>query len=486
MKLIYAAFGIGLVGCALVGSEHSKNSPAGAAQDEIPQGKYVDDVGAPSDLPNNRYSADAPHVTELPGPNGDPIRVTWAEVSGVHISEGDIVIPKTVTSATSIGRHWPGGVIPYVIDTSLPSNDRVTTAMAEWTSKTRITFVPRTNEVDYIHFRAASGCSSPVGQQGGRQFVNLNTGEAASSVAAVGVDRTQNPARVVWLYKRGYATAGDLTLTDKISSHFRVILPPGKAMASLIDIAFASNGHMFSFFDDGTVAEGTAEDMSAYAQPKAYAVAAGHAPTDIVGFAIDDADAVYAYYKDGTYSAGTSADLAATSDAQPFTLAPGKAPTDVAKVDFINGAPVVFYNELGAVPDGGTTAPIVAMTHLSGTTLSKTLFTGNCGVGETIHEIGHSVGLFHEQTRFDRDDHVNIIWANIDPASQFNFEKHSKVVGTDTGDYDFGSIMHYAPTAFSINGQPTITKKDGSSFVQNDAVLSPGDVGGVAAMYGAK
>ena len=498
MKFSYSVLGLGVLigGCALVsGESRSKNSAAGAAHDETPDSKYIDDVGAPSDLPSIRVTPVDQGTVSIPGPNGDPIKISYAEVGGVRISEGDIVIPKTIESATSIGRAWPGGIVPYVIDTTLPSNDRATAAMQEWTNKTRITFVPRTNEVDYVNFRASNGCSAAVGQQGGQQFVNLNTGEAATSVAAVGVDRSTTPARVVWLYKRGYATAGDLTFTDSISSHFRVLLPPGKAMAAVIDIAFASNGHMFTFFDDGTYSEGTAEDTSAYAQPKPYAVATGHVASDAVGFAIDASDAVYAYYSDGTYSSGTAADVAATTDATAFALAPGKAPTDVAKVDFINGAFVVFYNEVGAAPDGGGAPPVVAMTHTTGTaaalaataaTPAKTFFTGNCGVGEAVHEIGHVVGLFHEQTRFDRDDHVNIIWANIDPASQYNFEKHPKVVGTDTGDYDFGSIMHYAPTAFSINGQATITKKDGSSFVQNTLVLSDGDVGGVAAMYGAK
>ena len=108
-----------------------------------------------------------------------------------------------------------------------------------------------------------------------------------------------------------------------------------------------------------------------------------------------------------------------------------------------------------------------------------------CTTGNNIHEIGHALGLFHEQTRNDRDTFVNILTQNIQSGYENNFSKYSAygLGGADFGALDFGSIMMYGSFSFSSNGQPTITKKDGSTFNIQRSGLSVGDKSGIDIMY---
>lgn len=73
------------------------------------------------------------------------------------------------------------------------------------------------------------------------------------------------------------------------------------------------------------------------------------------------------------------------------------------------------------------------------------IMTPGCDrVGIASHELGHSLGFFHEQARPDQPDNVIINKANILPARLNNFvQMPLKDVNTYGMNYDYGSVMHY-------------------------------------------
>ncbi|VDN33117.1 unnamed protein product [Gongylonema pulchrum] len=85
-------------------------------------------------------------------------------------------------------------------------------------------------------------------------------------------------------------------------------------------------------------------------------------------------------------------------------------------------------------------------------------------------DLGHVLGLFHEQARFDRDNYVQVVHTNIAYEYAGQFVKQSLDTINPFGvDYDLGSAMHYdqivttrtaGKFAFSGNGLPTLRTLD--------------------------
>ncbi|GGB52205.1 M12 family metallopeptidase [Shewanella inventionis] len=102
--------------------------------------------------------------------------------------------------------------------------------------------------------------------------------------------------------------------------------------------------------------------------------------------------------------------------------------------------------------------------------------------GTPTHELLHAAGFWHEQSREDRDSYITINWENIISGKEHNFEQHISD-GEDVGPYDYNSIMHYHSTAFSSNGQATISRNDGMSSL-GGSVMTSTDISTLREMYG--
>jgi len=106
--------------------------------------------------------------------------------------------------------------------------------------------------------------------------------------------------------------------------------------------------------------------------------------------------------------------------------------------------------------------------------------------GTVIHEILHALGIWHEQSRPDRDRYIKINWYNIPTALHYNFGKFDDFeIDSLNSKYDIKSIMHYSSNAFSRNGRPTIVdRKTNQKLETQKENFSEEDIKQVNALYG--
>lgn len=94
--------------------------------------------------------------------------------------------------------------------------------------------------------------------------------------------------------------------------------------------------------------------------------------------------------------------------------------------------------------------------------------TSNCikAFSTIVHEIGHAIGLIHEQSRPDRDMYIDVLYENVYTGFERQFARHDEDdVDTLGIGYDYNSVMHYDHDAFSKNHhEPTIVAQNDPSI----------------------
>jgi PKD repeat protein len=118
----------------------------------------------------------------------------------------------------------------------------------------------------------------------------------------------------------------------------------------------------------------------------------------------------------------------------------------------------------------------------------------SCATSNYLHEFAHILGLWHENQRHDQGLNIVVRYENILTGYGMYFQApgvgphQPPTMGTTKmiGAFDFSSIMMYHPWSFSKNGQPTITRLDGSLYqsgYQGVWQLSPGDMAAIDYLY---
>ncbi|MEQ2315755.1 hypothetical protein AMECASPLE_025707, partial [Ameca splendens] len=102
------------------------------------------------------------------------------------------------------------------------------------------------------------------------------------------------------------------------------------------------------------------------------------------------------------------------------------------------------------------------------------------------HELLHALGFNHEQSRYDRDDYVQILFANIITGKEHNFRKVAINKSTTHGvPYDYMSVMHYGKDAFSNRNGSTIITLDPKfqDLIGQRLEMSPSDAQELNLLY---
>lgn len=465
---------------------------------EAPEGAAALDA-TPNDVPGEGETG----VAWRMGDDG-LFAITYVVDGGLAIAEGDIILgtPEEVERRNieltlyRVGREsrsyrWPNRVVPYVIDGALPDPARVTAAIAHWEANTDFDFVPRTNQADYVRFvETTSGswdCASSVGRVGGRQDIRLNSGANPDEIVGMAIAKS-NDHVYIWS-DDGTVTSGTSNDLDEYRNGYAYSVPPGYAFTDIVAVGIRPGDDVIAWYDNGRYSIGHSDDLDAVAGTAAYTLPPGKTPADLLGADVLPDGRVVSWYDDGTYAIGTPADLDASGAGYTWYAATGKTRAEVIGVGLAStNLAYVWYDDT----DGDASRDwIVTRGQRWDTAANQVAYDysprATCSTGSVIHEIGHTIGMFHEQSRSDRNSFVTVNFANIPDDREHNFDIENGSGARDLGVYDYGSIMHYG--AFAFADDPNVRTITTTDPAWRDAIgqrngLSAGDLQSVTELYG--
>lgn len=107
-----------------------------------------------------------------------------------------------------------------------------------------------------------------------------------------------------------------------------------------------------------------------------------------------------------------------------------------------------------------------------------------CTKGKVIHEVLHAIGLYHEQSRFDRDEFIQIQFWNIEEKYHHQFTIIDESIFPLHTPFDFNSIMLYASNAFAKDpNYLSIIRVQGDYYYPNEETLSDWDIEKINTLY---